>query len=66
MTKQITIMLVEDNPEYRNVISLALKKDADLTLVSNVGTAERALSYLQGLPVSSYPDLILLDLNLPG
>lgn len=66
MTKQITIMLVEDNPEYRNVISLALKRDTVLTLVSNVGTAERALSYLQGIPVSSYPDLILLDLNLPG
>jgi len=59
-------MLVEDNPEYRHVISLALKKDPELTLLSNAGTAERALSYLQGLPVSEQPNLILLDLNLPG
>jgi len=57
---------VEDNPEYRNVISLAMKKALDLTLVSNVGTAERAFSYLHGIPVSAHPDLILLDLHLPG
>jgi len=59
-------MLVEDNPEYRKVISLALKKDPNLTLVSNAGTAERAISYLHGISVSEYPSLILLDLNLPG
>jgi two-component system, NarL family, nitrate/nitrite response regulator NarL len=66
MTKPITIMLVEDNPEYRNVISLALKKDTELSLLCSAGTAERALSYIQGLAVSGHPSLILLDLNLPG
>jgi DNA-binding NarL/FixJ family response regulator len=64
--KPITIMLVEDNPVYRNVVNRALVRDAGMNLINSVGTAERALSYLQGVSGSECPDLILLDISLPG
>jgi DNA-binding NarL/FixJ family response regulator len=59
-------MLVEDNPEYRRVIELAMKRDPDMELVNQSGTAERALRSFQDMSTRVVPDLILLDLNLPG
>ena len=62
MTDEINIMLVEDQPEYRDVIKLAIDKTSDLHLASMYGTAEKALSSMQ----MSLPDVILLDLRLLG
>ena len=59
-------MLVEDHPEYREVIDLALRDRSDMQLISQVGSAERALQILQNQLDDNVPDLILLDLNLPG
>jgi len=66
MSARITVMLVEDNPEYRNVIELALEHEDDMELTSQFGTSEIALRSLQNLTDSDAPDLILLDLRLPG
>lgn len=66
MKRKIKIMLVEDNPEYRRVIELALKRDDGMELVNQSGTAERALRSFQDRSTRIVPDLILLDLNLPG
>ena len=66
MGKQIKVMLIEDHPEYREVIDLALKDEPDMELASQVGSAERALRVLQNRLDHNWPDLILLDLNLPG
>jgi DNA-binding NarL/FixJ family response regulator len=63
---KIRIMLVEDNPEYRRVIAPALNDEPDLEVVSQFGTVERALSSLQADSQPQGPDIILLDLNLPG
>lgn len=58
-------MLIEDNQEYREGISLILQHTSDIDLISQFGTAEVALRDLQsGGP--KIPDLILLDLRLPG
>jgi len=59
-------MLVEDHPEYREVIEIALKSEQDIELVSKFGAAEVALRSLQNLNQGPKPDIILLDLNLPG
>ena len=59
-------MLVEDNPEYREVIELALEEVPDIEIVSRFGTAVAALRSLYKTASHDYPDLILLDLNLPG
>jgi DNA-binding NarL/FixJ family response regulator len=66
MKKTIRVMVVEDHPEYREVIGLALKKESDLELISEFGTTERALRSLQDMSTRQVPDIILLDLNLPG
>ncbi len=64
MDKTINVMLVEDNPEYRAGIAIALEAVEDITLSSQFGTAEIALRSLQN--AKDIPDLVLLDLNLPG
>ena len=65
MNQSITVMLVEDNREYREVIQLALKRDQNIELISEFGTAEIALRSLGGSS-ARLPDIILLDLRLPG
>ncbi|MDF7809207.1 response regulator transcription factor [Pontiellaceae bacterium B12219] len=63
MKKNIQIMLVEDNPEYRETIEFVLSKESDINLINPFGNAELALSYLQH---HSSVEIVLLDLNLPG
>ncbi len=65
-TNTIEVMLVEDHPKYRETIELALDMDDHFNLHSQFGTAERALRSLQELKPNDRPDVILLDLNLPG
>lgn len=65
MKKPITIILVEDHPEYREVIQMALKNEEDLELTDLFGAAESALQAVQDHKQKK-PDVILLDLNLPN
>jgi DNA-binding NarL/FixJ family response regulator len=66
MKHKIRILLIEDHPEYREVIELALNKEPDMELHGQFGSAEAALHRLQERPCRVEPDIILLDLNLPG
>jgi two-component system, NarL family, nitrate/nitrite response regulator NarL len=59
-------MLVEDHPGYRQTINLALEAEPDIELVSEFGTAERALRSVHDRETHKSPNVILLDLNLPG
>jgi DNA-binding NarL/FixJ family response regulator len=64
MSSKTRIMLIEDHPKYRAVIEMAMKNEEDMFLGSMFGAAEVALRNIkEGL---NNPDLILLDLNLPG
>ena len=56
------VMLVEDSPHYREVVALALADQSDIRLSGQFGTAEIALRSVD----AERPDLILLDLRLPG
>jgi DNA-binding NarL/FixJ family response regulator len=66
MKKIIRILLVEDHPEYREVIEMLLGREPDMALVAQFGSSEGALQRLQEQPPRLEPDVILLDLNLPG
>ena len=66
MPKKIAIMIVEDNATYRNVIKRSLNRDPEMELTSQFGTAEIALRSLQDLSTRAVPNVVLLDLNLPG
>lgn len=59
-------MLVEDHPDYREIIAFALGKEKDIELGNQFGTTEEALRSLQDRSLRLVPDVILLDLNLPG
>ena len=59
-------MLVEDHPEYREVIAIAVGKEPDLELTGFFGAAEVALRSLQDLTTRIEPEIVLLDINLPG
>jgi DNA-binding NarL/FixJ family response regulator len=59
-------MLVEDNPRYREVVALAVKQEPSFQLAGQFGTAEIALRSLRENLDEPRPDLILLDLRLPG
>lgn len=66
MKHKICILLIEDHPEYREVIELAVNKEPDMELQGQFGSAEAALHRLQNPSGQSVPNIILLDLNLPG
>ena len=66
MKNRISVMLVEDHPEYREAVEFALGKQPAMALTSQFGTAERALRSLKDAKNRQVPDVILLDLNLPG
>lgn len=65
MDETIRVMLIEDNREYRDVMSLGLEGVSDIELVQQNSTAEIALRKLEYQP-SVHVDIILLDLRLPG
>ena len=68
--KSITILLVEDDPGDQKLIKQSLLKQRISNAVRIVSTAEEALEYLSnakdGNSNCPVPDLILLDLNMPG
>ena len=66
MKSNIRIMLVEDHAGYRETIASALDLEDNMELVGQYGTAEIALRKLQSSTEFELPDVILLDLNLPG
>jgi two-component system, response regulator len=63
-TKQI--LLVEDNPDHVLLAKRALKianVNGELVVMND---GEQALAYLNGKPASALPQVVLLDLGLPG
>mgnify|MGYP001068903938 CR=1 FL=1 len=65
-TNKARIIIIEDNENYRKVISRTLKNEPDFELIKQYGTAEIALREIEHSPSEHNPDVILLDLNLPG
>lgn len=59
----IEILIVEDNPDYLEVLTASLNEEKDFKIVS---THTSAYSSLAKLSEGNTPDVILLDLNLPG
>jgi CheY-like chemotaxis protein len=64
----IEILLVEDNPADVRLVREALNQGAGICSVTAVSDGEAALEHLSGSrgPGEGLPDLVLLDLNLPG
>jgi CheY-like chemotaxis protein len=69
-TQLAVILLVEDDPGDQKLIKYALQFQKHKSNLKIVGTAEEALDYLRqsedGDESVPRPDIILLDLNMPG
>ncbi|MDF7823627.1 response regulator transcription factor [Pontiellaceae bacterium B12227] len=63
MKPEIQIILIEDSPDYRETLALTINMESDMEVADTFGASEVALRNLQNGPK---PDLILLDLGLPG
>jgi len=62
MADPLRIVIIDDHPLFREGVATALGLEEDLRVVGEGGSADEALS----LATSLLPDLMLLDLNLPG
>ncbi len=66
----VTVLLVEDDPADQKLIKASLKNQRIANDVYSVNSAEEALDFLYSRGVyknrNTSPDLILLDLNMPG
>jgi NarL family two-component system response regulator LiaR len=60
--RQASIVLVDDHEVVRRGIRAYLESDSGFTVVGEAGSGEEAI----GLVSESIPDLVLLDLILPG
>src|SRR5687768_5387913 len=58
----VRVLVVDDSPTVRAVFARLIGEESDLTLAAAEDCAERALAKL----VQSAPDVILLDLDMPG
>lgn len=63
--KNISIMIVEDNRTYRESLLDIIEFSQGLECIGDFNAAEPCLKTLQEKPADR-PDLLLLDLNLPG
>lgn len=66
MSISIRVMLVEDNPQYREIIEIALLEEPNIELVAQFGAVEVALHSLREESFSENVDIMLLDVRLPG
>lgn len=62
MNDAVRIMVVDDHALFREGLGLLLKRRQDLMVVAEASSGEEAIEKV----VSVRPDLVLLDLNLPG
>lgn len=57
-----TVLVVDDHPLFRDGLAALLATVPDMTVVGTVGTGEEAVAAAH----STVPDVVLMDLNLPG
>ncbi len=62
MNRKIKIAIVEDNPKIREAFRVIIESTSEFELTSSYDNAEEAL---KDIPKKN-PDVILMDLNLPG
>ncbi|MGB1014882.1 MAG: response regulator [Nannocystaceae bacterium] len=61
-----TLLVVDDNPADLDLCRLIFEPTGHYEKIVTVNTAEKALALLSTGPDQLQPDVILLDINMPG
>jgi DNA-binding NarL/FixJ family response regulator len=61
-SKQIKIMLVDDHPAFRKGMAALIESNPGLQVIAETGDGSKALELYR----QSQPDVVLMDLRLPG
>jgi CheY-like chemotaxis protein len=70
--RRVVVLLIEDDPDHAELVARALAGDSDRVRLVHLADGDSALQYLEregawaDPDISPRPDLILLDLRLPG
>jgi CheY-like chemotaxis protein len=62
----IAVLLIEDDPGDADLIAIVFQRQRERINLKIVDDGEEAIAYLRQTENQVLPDLILLDLNLPG
>jgi len=62
MTDAIRVLVVDDHPLFRQGVVKVLSGEPDISVIGEAGSGEEALR----LAVDTLPDLVLIDLDMPG
>ncbi|RYZ19274.1 MAG: response regulator [Chitinophagaceae bacterium] len=66
MTPSIRLLHLEDDEDYQRLLELALRAHTHAISLERFTRADEALAHLRRLPPDAHPDLLVVDLNLPG
>lgn len=66
MNRQYSILIVDDDSDDRDIIRDAFKANRKGVQCESMENGDNVLSYLESNEEKGLPDLILLDLNMPG
>lgn len=62
----VKLLIVDDHPLFRQGVRFALASYDDITVVAEAPNGEEALVWLTGAAPNQEPNVVLVDLNLPG
>lgn len=62
----VRLLIVDDHPLFRQGVRWALATYEDITVVGEAPSGEEGLEWLNGTSPNQEPNVVLVDLNLPG
>ena len=62
----VKLLIVDDHPLFRQGVRFALAAYDDINVVFEASNGEEALDWLMASPPNQEPNVVLVDLNLPG
>jgi DNA-binding NarL/FixJ family response regulator len=62
----VKLLIVDDHPLFRQGVRSALSAYDDIDVVADASSGEEALMWLSAAPPNREPNVVLVDLNLPG
>lgn len=62
----VRLLIVDDHPLFRQGVRWSLGAEDEIHIVGDASSAEEALEWLKDVGPSKEPNVVLVDLNLPG